>query len=221
VEVTVIENDTTNLEFTTCDSLEVSTFEFIFSDQYGCDSVVVETTTLLLAPEMPIAPADIVIQANEPPFQITVLEVPNATEYFWVVPLGVQILSGANTNSILVDWGGLTTGGSICVVAINACGTSPSDCMEVTVDMTDALNDIDRKGYSIFPNPTGEVLNVVFDDRQPYEITLIDVFGRVVVRPTKYVGQAQIEVTHLSSSTYWLKMSRGTEVFWERVEVLR
>ncbi len=141
VEVTVIENDTTHLEFTTCDSLEVSSTSFVFSDQNGCDSIVVETTSLLLAPEMPIAPADLVIQSNEPPFQITILEVPNATEYFWVVPPGVQILSGANTNSILVDWGGLTTGGSICVVAINACGTSPSDCMEVTVEFPDALND--------------------------------------------------------------------------------
>jgi len=160
-------------------------------------------------------------QANEQPFQITVPEVPNATVYAWVIPQGVLIISGANTNSIMVDCGGMTTGGSVCVSAINQCGTSPAACMEVTVDITDGLNDINGKDYSIFPNPTDAYLNIIFEDRQTYEITLFDILGRMVVLPTTYVGQAQIGMSKLPVGTYWLKISRKGAVFWERVEVLR
>ena len=211
----------TYLEFITCDPFSAGFTTFVSPGQNGCDSIVIEATTLLIAPEMPIAPADLLIQVDEPPFQITVPEVPNTTLYAWVLQPGVLIISGANTNSITVDWGN-AAGGSVCVTAINQCGTSPAACMEVTLDITDGLNDINRKGYSIFPNPAVSYLNVVFDDDgQTYEITLLDVLGRVILPQAKYLEQSKIEVSQLPVGTYWLKISRSDEVFWERVEVLR
>ncbi len=184
-------------------------------------SALAEVTVFPSAPETPIAPDDILIQQNGTPFEISIPIIPNAESYEWAVPTGVQILSGANTNSITVDWGGITTGGFVCVSAINECGSSPEACLEVTVDFTDALKDINKKGYSIFPNPSATILNVLFDDHQTYEIALYDVLGRVVLLPAKYMEQAQIEVSQLPAGTYWLKISKGTEVFWERLEVLR
>lgn len=44
----------------------------------------------------------------------------NATDYTWILPLGATIASGANTNSITVDFG--NTGGVITVQGSNACG---------------------------------------------------------------------------------------------------
>ena len=46
----------------------------------------------------------------------------NATGYTWTVPAGATISSGANTNSILVDFGSSAVSGNITVLGVNTCG---------------------------------------------------------------------------------------------------
>jgi PKD-like domain/Secretion system C-terminal sorting domain len=214
-------SDTTLLEFITCDSMAAGIFEFAYENQSGCDSIVIETAILLLVPEIPAAPADLVILENEPPFQVSIPEVANASSYFWTVPVGVQILSGAGTNTITIDWGGLTTGGFVCVSAINDCGSSAESCMEVTVDIMDAIKGITIKSYSIFPNPADDVLNIIFSDSKNYEISFFDVLGREALSPASYVGKAQIITRNLPSGIYWLKINKDGKLFWERIELIR
>jgi PKD-like domain/Beta-propeller repeat/Secretion system C-terminal sorting domain len=213
--------DTTYLNFSTCDSMAAGVIEFVFPSLNGCDSIVIETTGLMPMPEMPNAPADIVIQENEPPFQLTVLVIINATEYEWTVPSDVQIISGQGTNTITVDWSGLTIGGSVCVSAVNECGSSPADCMEVTIDISDALDEIKTKNYSIFPNPADALLNIVFKDGELYEILLLDVLGRTVIPSTIYSGRVDIDIRALTTGTYWLKIIDEGEVFWEQIEIIK
>ena len=48
--------------------------------------------------------------------------VTNATGYAWTVPSGATIASGANTNSIMVDFSMTAVSGNVSVAATNACG---------------------------------------------------------------------------------------------------
>lgn len=73
----------------------------------------------------------------------SVASVANATNYTWTVPSGAVINSGQGTNSVTITFQG--TGGSICVSAGNACGTSLGTCLGITVD----------------PNPTVDTLKVI------------------------------------------------------------
>jgi hypothetical protein len=213
-------SDTTFLEFTTCDPLMVGTNSIVYFDQNECDSIVIRNTTLTPIPEAPVAPADLVIPENGPSFQVMVPEVPNATAYSWTVPTGVQILSGATTNTITIDWDGIAIGGLVCVSALNECGSSAMDCMEVIVDITDGLNDISDKGYSIFPNPANEVLNIHFNNEVNYEITLLDFSGRVVMYSASNTEYGQLKIDKLPSGVYWLRVKRKDGFYSERVEVL-
>lgn len=52
----------------------------------------------------------------------TVPAINNATGYTWTVPAGVNIMSGANTNSITVDFGPTAVSGNITVLGTNTCG---------------------------------------------------------------------------------------------------
>ncbi|MEZ4951643.1 MAG: hypothetical protein R2784_19980 [Saprospiraceae bacterium] len=54
------------------------------------------------------------------------------TNYNWTLPPGSTILSGANTESILVEIG--PVGGAICITASNPCGSSPPSCKQITVE---------------------------------------------------------------------------------------
>jgi len=52
----------------------------------------------------------------------TVGPIANATNYYWNVPTGATIVSGANTNSITVDYSSSAVSGSVSVQGNNSCG---------------------------------------------------------------------------------------------------
>ncbi|MFT7451385.1 MAG: hypothetical protein ACI9VN_002109 [Patescibacteria group bacterium] len=114
----------------------------------------------------------------------------------------------------------MAIGGLVCVSALNECGSSAMDCMEVIVDITDGLNDISDKGYSIFPNPANEVLNIHFNNEVNYEITLLDFSGRVVMYSASNTEYGQLKIDKLPSGVYWLRVKRKDGFYSERVEVL-
>src|ERR1043165_5214605 len=60
--------------------------------------------------------------------------VSDATSYNWTVPSGVNIVSGAGTNSILVDYTSGAVSGSITVMPVNSCGNGTSSTIMVTVN---------------------------------------------------------------------------------------
>jgi parallel beta-helix repeat protein len=62
--------------------------------------------------------------------------VPQATSYTWSVPPGASITAGQNTTNVTVDWQGVSVGSyQVCVVANSTCGTSPSSCYPVVVQL--------------------------------------------------------------------------------------
>lgn len=65
----------------------------------------------------------------------SVAPVPNATSYVWNVPSGVTITSGANTNSIMVDFSPTAVSGNLSVYGTNSCGDGvASPAFPVTVN---------------------------------------------------------------------------------------
>lgn len=64
----------------------------------------------------------------------TVPIIPNATSYTWTLPSGALIVSGINTNSILVDFNLTSTSGYVSVFGSNSCGNGTvSSGFSVTV----------------------------------------------------------------------------------------
>jgi hypothetical protein len=60
--------------------------------------------------------------------------IPNATGYMWDLQDGAVIISGENTNAILVDFGNMAVSGDISVHGINACGEGPLSELTVMVN---------------------------------------------------------------------------------------
>lgn len=69
--------------------------------------------------------------ANSASEGYSIASVSGATSYTWSIPVGWTINSGQGTTAMNATATG--TGGSICVNASNACGTSANNCMAVTV----------------------------------------------------------------------------------------
>ncbi len=207
----------TNLTSTTCDSSMAGTFTAVLADQNGCDSIVTLEVSLMLPPEAPIAPSDLVIQPNEPSFELTIAEIPGATAYVWSVPSGVQILSGAGTNTILVDWtDGPLAGGDICVSAINECGSSATDCTTIAIDLTDGLYDLDPTAYSVFPNPTTGEVFVKLPLLAEAFLTVTDCTGKLLLEK-QFSEEAVIGLSHVQKGLYILAIRTEEQRQIERI----
>ncbi len=83
------------------------------------------TLTVHVAPPVPgpIAGSQIVCAGSTNTYSI--VEVPTATYYSWLIPAGAQIIGATNTSTVSIQFG--TTSGSVSVIAENDCGhLSPS-----------------------------------------------------------------------------------------------
>ncbi len=63
----------------------------------------------------------------------SVASINNATGYLWTVPTGATIVSGDNTPSIVVNYGGNALSGNISVKGTNTCGSGTSSSLPITV----------------------------------------------------------------------------------------
>ncbi len=70
----------------------------------------------------------------------SIAPIPNAESYNWTVPYGAAIVTGNNTNSILVDFSTNANTGVISVDGINACGNGPVSQLPVTVNTIPLAN---------------------------------------------------------------------------------
>jgi len=100
------------------------------TDSYGCQGfsapVAVSVTPLPAAAGSVSGPA--VTAQGHSGIAYSVAAIANATGYNWTLPSGAGIASGANTNSITVDFSGSAVSGNITVNGTNTCGngtTSP------------------------------------------------------------------------------------------------
>lgn len=102
-----------------------------------CSDTTAATVTTTV--ELPAAPANLTGQQLVCPgqsFIYTAAAVSTATSYDWTLPAGATITAGQNTNQITVLWG--NTGGNLCVMAVNSCGTSAPTCLQITLGMPPA-----------------------------------------------------------------------------------
>lgn len=96
--------------------------------------------------------------ANQTGVTYSIGAVTGATSYVWTVPAGATITAGQGTTSITVNWG--TTGGNVCVSAVNACGTSTPRCLAVTVNSPPAAPGPITGLSAVCPNQTGVIYSI-------------------------------------------------------------
>ena len=64
----------------------------------------------------------------------------NATSYSWTIPNGANIVSGANTNSITIDYSSSASSGSISLEGVNACGKGVISTQSITINSLPTAN---------------------------------------------------------------------------------
>ena len=83
-------------------------------------------------PDLPIPSGPLTVcDQNNPIYTILNID-PTVFNYTWTATGGGQVVDGQGTSSVTLDWTG-STGGQICAMAENGCGTSLDNCIDITV----------------------------------------------------------------------------------------
>jgi hypothetical protein len=90
----------------------------------------------------------------------TTTPVVGATSYYWSVPTGATIASGAGTTSITVNFGTAAVSGTVTVAATNQCGNGPLSTFAVTVNPLPAAAGTITGPASVCAGSTGKVYTV-------------------------------------------------------------
>lgn len=102
------------------------------SGLYCYDSTFVVVDLAILNPLAPtFTGMDTICLGDSTSYEISLPD-PNTTSYDWYVS-GGSILNGQDSTIVEVEWNG-TSGGEICVSAINSCATSDTTCMSILIN---------------------------------------------------------------------------------------
>jgi hypothetical protein len=139
-----------------------------------------------------------------------VAEIPNATGYIWALPPGAELISGAFTPDIIVNFSDTATSGNVSVYGTNDCGPGgTSQLFPVEVAGCTGIGEHPGPAVSLYPNPTRGILTL--------DLTRIPLGAPVNVRVYNVPG---IEITNRSfrsSGTYSLSLEKQVAGVYEVV----
>jgi len=73
----------------------------------------------------------------------------------------------------------------------------------------------------VYPNPTGEFINIRTESEDEFDLQLIDISGSVINSLRNQKGNVQLDVSKLSSGIYLVKIGNTTGVSQEKIVVSR
>lgn len=140
------------------------------TDQGLCtdlDSITIIDNSIL--PDAPLVnvPADTVCVNTLSTYCVS--NTANIDQWNWIIPTTAQLISGAGTSCIEVEWTS-TDGGQICVTGENSCGEGPQTCFEIEVEQEPFLIsqfedcDLSSETFDLTLELSGADLQVVQSD---------------------------------------------------------
>lgn len=140
-----------------------------------------------------------------------------ATSYIWTVPTGATIVSGQETNTVVVNYGSLIGTQTIKVKATNSCGVSSTlKSLSLTLGVCPAVSKQEESAISLinriklYPNPVASMLTIETPyNKQIDKVIIADLLGKVIVE--EIPNNNQINVEQLASGTYFIEVFSGTE----------
>lgn len=92
--------------------------------------------------------------------------------------------------------------------------TCPSAREEATVFVSVGLNEVEMNGFSVYPNPTTNVLNIQPSNTGTYSIELVDVTGKLVYTLANISGTKTLDMTSYEAGVYFIRINndKGTAV---------
>jgi hypothetical protein len=164
----------------------------------------------------------------------SVINDPDALSYSWVIPSGVQILSGQGTNQIQVAFAQNYPTSNLCVYATNGCGTAAPYCMtlvrkhgrycairvptswEQRENQGPGSGESDEVMLTIQPNPANEKTEVVIEGTEEgtYRLEVMNSLGEQIYLQEVTINAGEkvitLDLSTYAKGIYMVVISNGT-----------
>jgi hypothetical protein len=80
-----------------------------------------------------------------------------------------------------------------------------------------SVGSVEKNGFFVFPNPTGNELNFNYESLDQYEIAIIDILGKTVYNGHSDVSR--IDVSGLNNGVYFLQVMGEHQAFSTRFTI--
>jgi hypothetical protein len=115
----------------------------------------------------------------------------------------------------------MVNGTAVATVATFSAGNSMEDAMKTsgTASITEASAEI---GMAVYPNPASGLVNVSFEGKGDYTVSIMDVSGRVVAtQAVSAAGTTNVEmpISSLQAGNYFVSVASGASSYTQKLMV--
>jgi len=102
---------------------------------------------------------------------------------------------------------------NVCFSAFNICGDT-TYCQELAIIGTGIVNLNNGGSINVYPNPTNGIINISAKEiNANYQIEIIDISGKRVLKDKLNSSQKQVNIENLSNGLYYLHLSNKKESY--------
>ncbi len=182
----------------------------------ACGAGIARTLNVLAAPATPAT-----VSGNAAPCagstELYNASSSGATSYNWTIPAGSVILGPVNGSTIILQWG--STGGSVTVQAVNACGNSGNRSLACGISCRQSQMNETIIGFNagVYPNPATDKATVKFSTASAgqYQIEVIDVLGQRVLSTegtaVEGINMIDLDLNNVAKGVYLLNIMSGDQ----------
>jgi hypothetical protein len=154
----------------------------------GCMNSLPRCNTVYSAPKKPtVVTGPNTVCAGQQNVAYSVAPAYGATTYWWAVPAGATIVSGAGTNSIVVNFG--ASGGNVTCSARNSCGNQGTRALAVSMNCRMG-NEHPELSARIQPNPTAGYAELIIEQGgDAAEVTISNLLGKDLMTLTYDIAE--------------------------------
>jgi len=96
-------------------------------------------------------------------------------------------------------------------------GNTTSCSFNVTIDQATGINNLEKLGVSIYPNPINNMLNITFNKENIKQIRIIDITGKTFIEKTDISEIERIDMSGFNSGIYFIQINSGEKVYSSKI----
>jgi hypothetical protein len=149
--------------------------------------------------------------SNQETYPYSVQSIIGATAYSWTIPTGTSIISGSQTNAIVLKISPAALSGAITVQGHNSCGVGAGALKDIIIKICTGIpENPEETKVLIYPNPAEGALNIITTLEGQFELKIIDLRGQEVYRESCDNSTAgfihKVDVSAFSRGVYFIEL---------------
>lgn len=131
---------------------------------------------------------------------------------------GVEPVKNDFNNTATLDGAEFPVGTTTVTWTVTDIAGNTAECnFDVIVSKGTGINNLEKMGISIYPNPVNNILNIDCVNDNIARITVLDITGKVIIEKTEISETEQIDMSGFNSGIYLISIDNGKNIYTSKL----